>query len=216
MLLITAVVFALLSLPTLADQARRTPGNITRLLDHFGDPPEEAIGFINGFELLLQHLNVFRAISTMFTGTGGFVDLGQLDGATWIPGGLVLSMWIAAAAATRGLAARTDVKALLHLHVVTGAALLLSWVSMSRIFGTQLSNSTAPLTTWRWTSACTSLRAANKRVAAAAAIHLASTSAPGIHVAPLSWPRSTKPPVPVNIVPAARNTLRCCSSKSKP
>ena len=146
MLLITAVVFALLSLPTLADQARRTPGNITRLLDHFGDPPEEAIGFINGFELLLQHLNVFRAISTMFTGTGGFVDLGQLDGATWIPGGLVLSMWIAAAAATRGLAARTDVKALLHLHVVTGAALLLSWVSMSRIFGTTWFY----LTLWAW------------------------------------------------------------------
>ena len=98
-LLITAAVFASLSLPPLVDQIRRTPGNITRLLDHFGHPPEEAIGFVHGFDLLLQHLNVFRAAGTMFTGTGGFVDLGQLNGATWIPGALVLSMWVSRSSA---------------------------------------------------------------------------------------------------------------------
>jgi hypothetical protein len=150
-LLITAAVFAMLSLPMLADQVRRTPGNITRLLDHFGNPPEEAIGFVRGFELLLQHLNVFRAVGTMFTGTGGLVDLGQLDGATWIPGALVLSMWVAAVIgarelAGRALAARTDVQALLHLHLVTGAVLVLSWFSMSRIFGTTWFY----LTLWAW------------------------------------------------------------------
>jgi hypothetical protein len=145
-LLITAAVFALLSLPPLVDQIRRTPGNITRLLDHFGHPPEEAIGLVRGLELLLQHLNVFRAAGAMFTGTGSFVDLGQLNGATWIPGALVLAMWITAAAATRLLAARRDVQALLHLHVVTGAVLLLSWVSMSRIFGTTWFY----LTLWAW------------------------------------------------------------------
>lgn len=145
-LLITAAVFTMLSLPIFADQVRRRPGNITRLLDHFGNPPEEAIGFVRGFELLLQHLNVFRAIGTMFTRTGGFVDLGQIDGATWIPGAFVLSTWIAAVIATRKLAARTDVQVLLHLHVVTGAVLLLSWVSMSRIFG----NTWFYLTLWAW------------------------------------------------------------------
>jgi hypothetical protein len=145
-LLITAAVFAMLSLPILADQFRRTPGNITRLLDHFGNPPEEAIGFVHGFELLLQHLNVFRAVGAVFTGTGGLVDLGQLDGATWVPGALVLSMWIAAVASTRALAARTDVQALFHLHVVTGAVLALSWVSMSRIFGATWFY----LTLWAW------------------------------------------------------------------
>jgi len=150
-LLITAAVFAMLSLPPIADQVRRTPGNITRLLDHFGNPPEEAIGFVQGFELLLQHLNVFRAAGTMFTGSGGFVDLGQLNGAPWIPGALVLSMWITAVVGARQLAARelaacTDVQALLHLHAVTGAVLVLSWFSMARIFGTTWFY----LTLWAW------------------------------------------------------------------
>lgn len=155
-LLITSAVFAILSLPTLADQVRRTPGNITRLLDHFGNPPEEAIGFVHGFELLMQHLNVFRAAGTLLTGTGGFVDLGQLNGATWIPGALVLSMWIASVIgarqlaardlAPREMAARTGVQALLHLHVVTGVVLVLSWFSMSRIFGTTWFY----LTLWAW------------------------------------------------------------------
>ena len=150
-LLITAAVFASLSLPPLVDQIRRTPGNITRLLDHFGHPPEEAIGFVHGFDLLLQHLNVFRAAGTMLTGTGGFVDLGQLNGATWIPGVLVLSLWVVAVIGARQLAAReladrTDVRALLQLHLVTGAVLLLSWVSMSRIFGTTWFY----LTLWAW------------------------------------------------------------------
>lgn len=145
-LLATAAVFAVLSLPIVVDQFRRTPGNITRLLDHFGHPPEEAIGFPAGFELLLRHLNVFRAVGTLFTGTGGFLELGQLEDATWIPGGLVLLAWIAAVVATRRLRQRTDVTALLQLHAVTGAVLVLSWISMSRIFGTTWFY----LTLWAW------------------------------------------------------------------
>lgn len=142
----TAAIFALLSLPTLVDQFRRTPGNITRLLDHFGHPPEEAIGFVDGFELLLQHLNIFRAAGTLFTRTGGFVELGQLEDSTWIPGGLVLLAWVAAVVATRRLRGREDVTPLVQLHAVTGAVLLLSWVSMSRIFGTTWFY----LTLWAW------------------------------------------------------------------
>ena len=43
--LVTIGVFGLLWLAPVVDQIRRVPGNIKRLVDHFGSPDEEPIGY---------------------------------------------------------------------------------------------------------------------------------------------------------------------------
>lgn len=140
--LATVAVFALLWLAPLADQIRRDPGNVKRLLDHFGSPSEEPIGTASGFRLLLRHLDVVDGFGKLLGGNERFLQAGlNPDGPIWV-GAIVLTLWIGAAAVAR----RLDHTPLRQLHVVIGITLVLSVFSMSRIFGLRWFY----LTLWAW------------------------------------------------------------------
>ena len=143
-LFVTAAAFAGLWLPPVVDQLRRTPGNLSQLLDHFGSPPEEAIGFGPGLRLTLRHLDPIDAFGRMFTGTGSFLDAGlDPDGRIW-SGILLLAVWATSVFVARRLADRR----LVALHLALAVTLALSFVSMSRIFGERWFY----LTLWAWTT----------------------------------------------------------------
>ncbi len=63
----------LLWLPPVADQLTNEPGNIRELIDHFGSPPEAAIGLGEGIRLALRHLDVWSGLAEQVTGTARFV-----------------------------------------------------------------------------------------------------------------------------------------------
>ena len=144
-LLVTAGLFVLLSLAPIVDQVRRDPGNFKRLLDHFGDPPEEAIGFGNGLELLLRHLDVLRSLGGSLFTTERFVELGQESSGSVLPGVVVLIVWVGSVIIARRIGSERA-RSLIGLHIVVGTTLVLTWVSMSRIFG----QTWFYLTLWAW------------------------------------------------------------------
>ncbi|MFN3254243.1 MAG: hypothetical protein ACE37B_00975 [Ilumatobacter sp.] len=140
----TVGAFGALWLPPLVDQVRRDPGNITRLLDHFGAPSDDPIGFVSGFRLLLRHLDVIGGFVAQLWGDERFLTEGfDPDGPIWA-GVVVLAAWIVAVVVAR----RLDHAPLVRLHAVIGLTLMLSWLSMSRIFGLRWFY----LTLWAWTT----------------------------------------------------------------
>lgn len=114
--------------PPLIDQLTRDPGNLSILLEHFGDPPEEAVGLGTGVELTIQHLDLGDLLAS---------DDGVLERATAGTTGplaiglFVLVDWLIAV----GIAMRLRQRSLLHLHAVVAAGLVLAAISISRIFG---------------------------------------------------------------------------------
>jgi hypothetical protein len=141
-LTITIAVFVGLWLAPLVDQLRRDPGNITRLLDHFGAPDDEPIGWVEGVALMLRHLDVVGAHLRLFTGQERFLESGfDPDSSVW-PGIVVLVLWVVAAVA----AIRLRHHSLISLHAVLAVTLVLSSVSMARIFGQRWYY----LTLWAW------------------------------------------------------------------
>lgn len=149
LLALTAGCFAALWLPPVVDQIRRTPGNLSQLIEHFGSPDEEAIGFGAGLRLLFRHLDVVGAFGEGVFGDESFLDAGfDPDGAIW-PGIVLFLCWIGAVAVAHRLRReRTggDPDALVQLHHVIALTLALSFVSMSRIFGQRWFY----LTLWAW------------------------------------------------------------------
>ena len=109
-------------LPPVADQLTNRPGNIRQLIDHFGSPPEAAIGLGDGVRLALQHLDVWAGLGGQLVGTGRFVSP-----ASTARGGIVLVIWLVAAV----VAFRVGSRALRALHVVVAVALLLGVASMA-------------------------------------------------------------------------------------
>jgi hypothetical protein len=124
-------------LPPVADQLTNRPGNIRQLIDHFGSPPEAAIGLGDGVRLALQHLDVWAGLGGQLVGTGRFVSP-----ASTARGAIVLVVWLVAAV----VAFRVGSRALRALHVVVAVALLLGVASMARIFGRPWFY----LTLWAW------------------------------------------------------------------
>ncbi len=124
-------------LPPVADQITSDPGNIRQLLDHFGSPPEAALGVGEGLELALRHLDVWAGLARQTVDTGTFISA-----ASATRGLAVLGIWIVAAV----VAWRRGSAALRALHVVVGAGLLLGTASMVRIFGRPWYY----LTLWAW------------------------------------------------------------------
>ncbi len=119
-LLMAAGVGLLAWLPPVIDELAHSPGNLSIILEHFSQPPEEPIGVGGGLELILLHLNPWRLLT------------GQqfLTGST-VPGIALLAVW----AGTVALAWRRRDGVLLPLHAVLAAALALGVLSASRIFG---------------------------------------------------------------------------------
>ncbi|HVF33543.1 MAG TPA: hypothetical protein VM933_10960 [Acidimicrobiales bacterium] len=124
-----AVLGLVLWAPPIVEQVRHgDDGNLARLLAHFGDPPQESAGLGTGVELVLQHLDLTDLVAD---------DDGALEVATAgttgpaATGVVVLMAWLGAV----GLAWRTRHRALMRLHAVVAAGLLLGVLSISRIFG---------------------------------------------------------------------------------
>ena len=130
--------------PPLFDQLTNDPGNLRMIADYFRNPPEAPVGYGEGIQLVLRHLNVFRLATGAF-GADGYVTRAafDLDGSI-VPGVLVLLTWVGSAA----LAWRLRHRLLVRLNVVIGWALVLGGVSMSRIFGKVWYY----LTLWAWTT----------------------------------------------------------------
>jgi hypothetical protein len=124
-------------LPPVADQLRNTPGNLRQLAEHFGSPPEAAIGFGEGLRISLRNLDAFSGIGGQLLGTGRFVHQSSIAG-----GVVTLLVWVVAAV----VAWRIGSRALRTLHVVVGTALVLGVVSTARIFGRPWFY----LTLWAW------------------------------------------------------------------
>lgn len=134
--------FAVLWLAPLIDQVRRDPGNIRRMLDHFGAPSEDPIGLAAGFRLMLRHLDVFGGFVQLLTGQERFVQAGlDPDGRVW-PGVVMFALWLAAFVA----AVRLRHLPLVRLHTVLAVTLGLTVISMARIFGARWFY----LTLWAW------------------------------------------------------------------
>jgi hypothetical protein len=110
----------ILWLPPVIQQLTSDHGNLSILYGHFTDPPEEAVGLKTGLRVLLVHLNPWRLV----TGADA------MQGAT-APGAVFALVWIGAAV----VAWRSKVRALVRLDLVVGVALVLAFISSSRIFG---------------------------------------------------------------------------------
>ncbi len=140
--LVTIGVFGLLWLAPVVDQIRRDPGNIKRLLDHFGSPDEEPIGYGAGIRLMLRHLDVVGAHAGQLIGQERFLSEGfDPDGPIWA-GVIVLVLWLAAFV----VAVRLRHHSLVALHSLLAVTLVLTTLSMSRIFGQRWYY----LTLWAW------------------------------------------------------------------
>jgi hypothetical protein len=135
--LVAVGVGVVLWLPPVGDQLRHDPGNFRQLLDHFGSPPEEAIGATAGIKIALRHLDGWTGVVAQLWGSGGFVD----DASAW-RGAVTLVLWAAAAF----VAFRIGSRQLRALHVVVGVAIALGTASSARIFGRPWYY----LTLWAW------------------------------------------------------------------
>ena len=85
----TGGLFVVLWLGPLADQIRRDPGNVRRLLEHFTSPDEVAIGFRQAGNVMFRHLDVLDGYARLLTGTQRFLQVGyEPTGRIW-PGVLM-------------------------------------------------------------------------------------------------------------------------------
>jgi hypothetical protein len=127
----------LLWVPPIVDQLTNDPGNFRELVDHFGSPPEPAVGVNDGIELALRHLDVWAGLVRQVVETGPFISTAS----PW-RGLITLVVWIVTAV----IAWRIGSPALRALHTVVGVALVLGVISMARIFGRPWFY----LTLWAW------------------------------------------------------------------
>jgi hypothetical protein len=123
--------------PPLLDQLRNRPGNLRILLDHFGTPPEEAVGLGEGVRLALHHLDAWAGVVMQVTGTERF-----LSATSAARGAVMLLVWVASAL----VAWRIGSPTLRALHAVVAVGLALGTISMGRIFG----RAWYYLTLWAW------------------------------------------------------------------
>lgn len=140
--LATIVAFVILWSAPIVDQIRRDPGNLKRLIDHFGSPDEDPIGFAAGVRLMLRHLDVVGTQLRLFTGQERFLESGfDPDGPIWAGLAMLVAWGIAAV-----VAVRLRHRSLTALHTVIAVTLVLTTMSMSRIFGQRWYY----LTLWAW------------------------------------------------------------------
>ena len=133
-------------IPPMIDQFINDPGNIRKLVKHFGSPPDEPLGLTGGLKLAVRHLDVWAGFVGQFAETGRFVS----PSSTW-RGAVMLGIWAGAAA----FAWRFGPSALRALNTVVGAALLLGVISITRIFGLPWYY----LTLWAWGTSALALGA---------------------------------------------------------
>ncbi|CAA9241814.1 MAG: hypothetical protein AVDCRST_MAG20-1762 [uncultured Acidimicrobiales bacterium] len=133
---------ALLWTAPVVDQLTVEPGNFSLLADHFGSPPEEAVGLGTGVEMVLLHLDPWRLVTEQGADAGSLSEAAQAPTGSLLPGIVVLLLWAGSVA----VAWKLRHQALLRLHLVCGAGLALAVLSISRVFGPLWYY----LMTWAW------------------------------------------------------------------
>jgi hypothetical protein len=123
---IAAGVGVLVWTPPVLDQIFHTPGNLSVLSDYFRDPPETPVGVRKAVDVWLVHLNPWQLVRQLVT-----ADQTRVASGSPVPGLLFLGTWAASVVG----AWRLRHRALLRLDLVLAVALVLAFVSMSRIFG---------------------------------------------------------------------------------
>ena len=125
--------------PAAADQLTNEPGNLRELADHFGSPPEAAIGLGEALRIMaLRHLDAWYGLGGQLTGTARFVDTAS----QW-RGAVTFIVWVVAAAvAFRHRPAGPCAPCTSS----SASGPLLGTVSMARIFGRPWFY----LTLWAW------------------------------------------------------------------
>jgi hypothetical protein len=106
--------------PVFIEQVGGDPGNISVLVDSFRHPTDQPVGASAAWTLLTEHLNPLRLL-----------EAERDSPSPQAPGVALLVVWAASAV----VAARVRDRTLLALQVVVAAALLLGFVTISRIFG---------------------------------------------------------------------------------
>ena len=124
-------------LPVFVDQLRHDPGNITMLRRHFLNPPEPPQGFRVGLTTTLRHFDVVHLGWRLVARSSVAIDtLHDLEGGSSVVGLLVLLVWVGAACWTVVQVRRgSGDRRLLRLHSVVALAVLLSAMSIARVFG---------------------------------------------------------------------------------
>jgi hypothetical protein len=115
---------AVLWVPPLLDEVRRTPGNLAILVGQFRQGSEPSIGLGKGVQALLVHADPIHLVRG--TVVGDYHVAGSA-----LPGAALLAV----AGATAVVAWRLGHRPLLRLHAVLGAAFVVGAVTMSRIIG---------------------------------------------------------------------------------
>jgi len=105
----------------LVDLATRTPSNVQKLYENFGNPDEPPLGLWSGLGALLRGLNPF----------GAWLVGGQAVSGSVVPGALLVIAWAVAAVVVW----RRGERSMTRLNVVLAVALVLGLASTSRIFG---------------------------------------------------------------------------------
>ena len=121
---LSVVAGAVVWFPPVYEQFSARNGNLTKIWDHFSDPPEEAIGLGRGARLLMVRLNPLGLLDRdLFAARDGrlAVALGMALLLAWVAS--VLVAW------------RLRHRALLLLDAVLAVGLALGLVSAARIFG---------------------------------------------------------------------------------
>ena len=130
------LVGAVLWAPPTIDQLTEDPGNYSKLVDHFGSPPEDEtpIGLRAGAEQALQRMDLWHlavhSVQDPALLTNGSAERFPSAGR----GAVVLLLWSAAAVATVALE-RLRRGTLVALHAVVAGSALLGTISITRIFG---------------------------------------------------------------------------------
>jgi hypothetical protein len=125
----------LLWTPPLIDQATAEHGNISKLVEHFTDPPEQPVGMGEGVRLALLHLDVASLASGQHGSAGSLVTATAEPDGSVIPGLVLLAVWVASVAVAWTQRRRRHGRDVLALHAVVAVGLAAGVVSMGRIFG---------------------------------------------------------------------------------
>ncbi|MGH9275309.1 MAG: hypothetical protein ACRDZU_11745 [Acidimicrobiales bacterium] len=143
-LLVSAGLGVVLWLPPTIDQVRHDPGNYERLIEHFSDPEEEPRGLGEGVDVGLRYLDLTHLARADVTDPGWLVTNADGNRPTSGRGAVLFALW--AGAAVVGVRRRAKNDALVALHAVIGAGIVLMVVAISRIFGSVWYY----LTLWGW------------------------------------------------------------------
>lgn len=126
-LVVATVVTVVVWSPPVIDQLTVDPGNLGIIVEHFSDPPESPVGFRDGAELLLLHLDPWRLVAAEEAAIGS----AQEPSGGLLPGAALLVAWALSVA----VAWRLRVRSLLRLDLLLAVSLVFAFISMSRIFG---------------------------------------------------------------------------------